>query len=295
MDKNSQNFGIALTLLGGIFWGFSGACGQYLFERKGISAEYLTSLRLLLSGVIMLVILYVKSGKFIFSIFSSKKNIYDLLFYALFGIMACQYTYFVTIELSNAAIATILQYLAPVLVLFVLCIEEKRFPYKKESISVFCAIFGVFLLATHGNFASLVIPVKTLIIGIISACTIVIYTLSPRRLMRSYPVTLILAWAMVIGGIVLSLYAKPWQLKGISDFSGFLALCGVVVFGTIFAFSLYMQGVKILGGGKASVISAIEPVSAALFATFWLGSEFVFIDIVGFALIISAIILLRKG
>lgn len=295
MDKNSQNFGIALTLLGGIFWGFSGACGQYLFERKGISAEYLTSLRLLLSGVIMLVILYTKSGKFVFSIFKQRRNITDLLFYALFGIMACQYTYFVTIELSNAAIATILQYLAPVLVLFVLCIEEKRFPYKKESISVFCAILGVFLLATHGNFTSLVIPVKTLIIGIISACTIVIYTLSPRRLMRSYPVTLILAWAMVIGGIILSLYAKPWQLKDISDFSGFLALCGVVVFGTIFAFSLYMQGVKILGGGKASVISAIEPVSAALFAAFWLGSEFVFIDIVGFTLIITAIILLRKG
>ncbi|MDO5045630.1 DMT family transporter [Campylobacter sp.] len=295
MDKNSQNFGILLTLLGGIFWGFSGACGQYLFEQKGINAEYLTSLRLLISGVIMLAILYIKSGKFIFSIFSTKRNIGDLIFYSFFGITLCQYTYFVTIELSNAAIATILQYLAPVFVLFVLCMEERRFPFKKEGLSVFFAIFGVFLLATHGNLTTLIIPLKTLMIGIISAWAIVIYTLSPRRLMRSFPVTLILAWSMLIGGTLLSLYTKPWELEGVSDFSGFLAVCGVVVFGTIFAFSLYMQGVKILGGGKASVISAVEPISAALFAAFWLGSKFVFIDIVGFFLIITAIIILRKS
>jgi len=37
-----------------------------------------------------------------------------------------------------------------------------------------------------------------------------------------------------------------------------------------------------------------EPVSAAAFAYFWLGTEFVFLDFAGFALIISCIFLLAK-
>lgn len=294
MDKKNQNLGFVLTLLSGIFWGFSGACGQYLFEHKAISPEYLTSLRLLLSGVPMLAILYLKSGKFIFRIFASKRDAIELVMYLIFGITVCQYTYFVTIELSNAAIATILQYIAPVFILLIVCFERRRFPFCKEIVTITLAALGVFLLATHGDFATLVIAPKTLIIGLISAWTIVVYTLLPRRLMTRFPVALILAWALVIGGVTLSLFVKPWQESGISDFSGLLALGGVVIFGTILAFSFYMQGVRILGGDRASIIASIEPISAAAFAYFWLGSEFVLIDIIGFALIIAAILILRK-
>ena len=39
--------GIIITLLGGIFWGLSGACGQYLFEYKNVIANWLVPLRLL--------------------------------------------------------------------------------------------------------------------------------------------------------------------------------------------------------------------------------------------------------
>ena len=99
---------------------------------------------------------------------------------------------------------------------------------------------------------------------------------------------------MIIGGGVLALYTRVWQLGGVSDADGFAALAAVVILGTICAFSFYMTGLKVIGASRASMIACIEPVSAAAFAYFWLGTEFAFLDFAGFTLIISCIFLLAR-
>ena len=43
--------GIICTLLGGICWGFSGACGQTLVNRPGIISEQITAVRMIFSGI----------------------------------------------------------------------------------------------------------------------------------------------------------------------------------------------------------------------------------------------------
>ena len=39
-----------MALVGGTCWGFSGCCGQYLFEQKGIEAPWLVAVRLFFCG-----------------------------------------------------------------------------------------------------------------------------------------------------------------------------------------------------------------------------------------------------
>ena len=39
MQRREQLRGIALTIIGGIFWGLAGVCGQYLFEERGLTAK----------------------------------------------------------------------------------------------------------------------------------------------------------------------------------------------------------------------------------------------------------------
>ena len=99
---------------------------------------------------------------------------------------------------------------------------------------------------------------------------------------------------MTLGGVVLGLFTRCWLLPGVGVPSGIAAFFGVVFFGTILAFSFYMVGVNLIGPSKASLIAAIEPVSSAFFAHFWLGIEFVVLDCVGLVLIISCIFLLAK-
>lgn len=55
-----------------------------------------------------------------------------------------------------------------------------------------------------------------------------------------------------------------------------------------------MSGVKIIGPARASVIAAIEPVSAAMFAYLWLQTPLVLADAAGIALILSCLLLLSR-
>ena len=62
--------------------------------------------------------------------------------------------------------------------------------------------------------------------------------------------------------------------------------------GSIGGFSLYMHGVKLIGPARASLYSCVEPIAATLLSAFWLKVPFAAIDLVGFAAIIGAIMIL---
>ena len=295
MKTQSIIFGIFITLLGGIFWGFSGVCGQYLFEVKGVSANWLVPYRLFCAGCVLLFYCAFRlRDKRFFAPLKDKRLYPQFLAFSLLGLMLTQYFYFYSIELSNAAISTVLQYTAPAMILVIACVSEKRLPKIIEFVALVLAMLGVMILATHGDLGTLVISQKALIFALLSAVCVCFYNFAPKKLNQKYPVVLNLGWGLVLGGVILGLFLQVWNLKGISDFSGFLALMGVVFFGTVFAFSFYLFGVKIIGAPKASIVASIEPVSAAFFAHFWLKTQFVFLDFVGFVLIISCIFLLAK-
>lgn len=289
--KNQHLLGVTLALLGGVFWGFSGASSQFLFEQKSLSPEWLVSIRLLAAGIMLFVLVWFYKGIRIFDVFKDKNSFIMLLVYAIFGLFLCQYTYFVAIDLSNAAIATVLQYTAPAFIMLLVSFKERKVPKFIEITALFSAMSGVFLLATHGDF-SLNLPLNALLIGLLSAICVVIYSISPIKLNKSYGTATILSLGLIIGGIFSAIFTKFWQLGGVSDIPGILAVISVVFFGTILAFGFYMLGLNLIGPTKASLIASIEPVSAAVFANLWLKVEFVFMDFVGFFLILFCTALL---
>ena len=64
MEKQkTKKSGILLTIAGGICWGISGCFGQYMFQEKGVTAEWLVSIRLLSAGILLLLIGYIHQGK----------------------------------------------------------------------------------------------------------------------------------------------------------------------------------------------------------------------------------------
>lgn len=291
---NAKFFGIFITFLGGVFWGFSGVCGQYLFEYKSISANWLVPYRLLCAGVILVLYYAFTKPKILFLPLKDTKNLPNLLIYAILGLMMTQYSYFYSIQLSNAAVATVIQYSAPAMILAIACFLDKRLPSVIELIALILAMLGVVVIATHGHLDTLVISKKALAFCLLSAACVCVYNFVPKKLNQKYPVGLVLGWGLIIGGVVLAVFTNVWKLQGVYDLSGYLAVLGVITLGTVFAFSFYMLGVKLIGASRASLIAAIEPASAAFFAHFWLGTKFAFLDFVGFVLIMSCIILLAK-
>ena len=49
MDKKTSRYltiGTLLTLAGGVCWAFSGACGQFLMQQRGVNAGWLVTVML---------------------------------------------------------------------------------------------------------------------------------------------------------------------------------------------------------------------------------------------------------
>mgnify|MGYP001022329635 FL=1 len=287
--KKNDNTGMLSTFVGGTLWGINGVMGNYLFLNKNVTTPWLIPYRLILAGFLLLSYLYYKKGSKIFDILKNLKDLLQIVLFGFIGMLGTQYTYFSAIQFSNAAIATVLTYFGPTLVLIYMCLREKRKPLKYEIVSICLSSFGVFLLATHGDITSLQISFKALVWGILSALSVVFYTVQPESLLKKYGASIVVAWGMMIGGIFIAFVTKPWNISVTFDFITFLVLMLIIVFGTIIAFILYLTGVNIIGPTKASIIACIEPVAATICAILFLGVTFDFLDVIGFLCIISTI------
>lgn len=150
-EKNRQALGIIMTLTGAVFWGLCGSCGQFLFQYKEVTSDWLVPIRLTGAGALILLLLFIKDRENVFAMWREARGRRDILIFALIGMMLCQYGYFTTIQYSNAGTATVLQYTGPAMILVYLCIRNRRRPKIYEVVALFCSMFGTFILATHGN------------------------------------------------------------------------------------------------------------------------------------------------
>lgn len=284
MDKNKIK-GILLTTIGAACWGLSGSVGQYLFDVQMMDSRWLVPIRLGLSGVLILLYSLIKYPNSVFLPWKSKEKAITMLIYGLAGVSACQFLYFLTIELSTAAIGTIMQDLAPIFILGYTCITTKRFPKFLEILSIIMALLGVFFLTSHGNITTMTVPSLALITGVLSAVCVMIYNVLAPKLTNDIPVIVAQGWSFLLGGICIGIIFRTWTIHYIPNLYGILGIIFVIVVGNLCAFTLYISGVKLIGPSKAILYSFAEPLTAAVISTLVLGSAFTAFDALGFAMI----------
>lgn len=113
--------GVIFTLAGGCLWGLSGSCGQYLFTNYQVNSSWLTVVRMLVAGVSLVLFALLRQRDKAIGIWKVKGDAVQQVVFALGGLMFCQYAYLTAISYSNAATATVLQYLGPVLIMLLVC------------------------------------------------------------------------------------------------------------------------------------------------------------------------------
>ncbi|WP_310551580.1 DMT family transporter [Paenibacillus glufosinatiresistens] len=292
--QDSKKVGRLFAILGGACWALSGVCGQYLFQYQQLTSEWLVSVRLLSAGALLLILLILK-GQPVLAVWKERNNRIDMLIFATLGTALCQYSYFSSVATSNAATATFISYTSPIFIILYTLIGTKRRPAKLEMIAVGLILAGIFVVATHGNIHSLSISRESLIWGLVSAASFGIYSTQPQRLMNKMGTLVVSAWGMLIGGAVLFLIFRPWHSSGIHSTQAYLAMGAIIFIGTLLSYTLYLEGVKRIGATQGSLLSSVEPVIATVLSAVWLHETFEIIDLVGFGLILSTVIVLAKA
>lgn len=292
MDERKR--GLLMVSLGASMWGGSGVAGQYLLQDCGFSTEWLVVSRMLLAGVILLLIDTCIYKESILHIWQDKKDALEVLLFAVFGMLAVQYTYFACIKAGNAATATVLQYLMPVFIVGYTALRVCRFPRYQEILCVGMAVGGTFLLVTHGSLDTLSISPQALFWGLAAAVAAAFYTMQPKRLIRKWRPTLVVGWGMLLGGTALSFLCPPWNFVGIWHPLAGLIYAYIIIFGTVVAFGCYLGSIKYIQPAEASILGSLEPLSAIVFSLLFLDASFGLMDLLGTALILGTVFLLAR-
>lgn len=291
-DMKKEVKGAILTILGGTCWGISGSVGQYLFNYEGMVSRWLVPIRLGLAGILILIYYFFKDRELMMKPWKTKRDILELIVYGLLGVSFCQLLYFLTIQLSSASIATILQEVSPIFVLMATCLIEKRRPKGFEIGAIILAILGIVLITTHGNLDSISVSFLAILAGVGSAFCVMIYNVVPRNLLKKYPVLLLQGWAFLLGGIFFSVVFQPWTISYVPSLSGILGILFVVIIGNILAFTLYLSGVRYVGANKGVLYGFAEPVTAAIISCAAFHTSFNFVDLIGFVCVFGMLVMI---
>lgn len=294
METTREVKGILLASVSATFWGVSGAIAQTLFDTTDINSIWLTGIRMLGAGIGLLLISLVTKVD-LWSIWRHPGDLLQIAGYTLLGLMPVQFTYFLAVEASNAATATILQFMGPVFIAIWLVVAHQQWPTRSEGIAIVLAVIGSFLLVTHGNPATLVISVWALIWGLLSGVTSATNTLMPTKLLTKYSTMTVNTWSMLLGGLLFNIVQPFWRIHIPLTLGNISKLSFVVIFGTLLAFLFFLESLKYIRPTVVSLLDAFEPLSATVIAVVLLGVSFEWLDILGSLLIISTVFILAIG
>lgn len=290
-EHRKTAIGVASTLAGGIFWGFSGTCASFLFDNYAIDTLWLMCVRQLLSGLFFLIpILMFERDRFK-ALWTSRRDLPVFLAFAMLGVLLNQFGYLMAVRLMNAGTATVLQCLQLILIMVYSCVTSRRAPRRRELAGVALALSGTFLIATGGDPSTLAIPAEGLAIGLIAAVGAACMSIIPASLLPKYGSATVTGSGMLVAGAVSSVFIRPWESAPVLDAMGIGAFLVLAFVGSFLAYMLYMQGVRDVGSLRASLIGTVEPVSATVTSALFLGTVFAGTDIAGFALIIGMVFL----
>jgi len=275
------------TLVGASLWGISGTAAQALFQIYKFPVVGLLTIRMLVSGAVLLIVLRPPKPT---------RPILPLILLSIFGYAGSQFFYLAAIQFSNAATATLLQFLFLPMVAGYEAVTKSLSWSRRWTLTLLLAATGTLLLVVGSTFNILVTPIG-LATGLSAAVAAAYYTLGSRHYVRTLGSWWITCWGFLIGGLV----TLPFGLVSIRDYSWpsdpnnlleiSLLVSFVIVFGTVLAFGLYVSGLQHLSATETGVASSAEPIMSAIAAYVFLGLVLTPTQYFGGALMISAVML----
>ncbi|ERL26692.1 MULTISPECIES: DMT family transporter [unclassified Leptotrichia] len=294
MQTQKKLHGMLLASLASSLWAISGISGEILFKKFNFSSDWLVSTRTLISGILLFLIVIFIEKKSVLRPLKNKRDCAGIILFGTAGMYLVQYTYFKTIELSNVSFATILQFTAPFFIFIYESIKNKKIPAVSTIILLFMTILGVVFIATKGNFSNLLISLEALLLGVISAIMIAFYSTYPKKLLKKYGSITVVGWGMIIGSIISNVIHPIWKIEGNVNAKSMIQVIIVVILGTSIAYLIYIASLNYISSSLAGILTAFEPVLAAILSVAIFGLKFSFIEIVGFILVFVSIFILEK-
>ncbi len=286
--------GIGLALLGSILWGVSGTAAQVLFADH-VDPAWLVAVRMTLAGLMLLGATCAKEGAAkAFAPWRERYSAVRMMVFGLAGLLGVQYTYFAAIHAGNAATATVLQYMAPIVIVAYASARARRFPSLAQMSCLFLAMAGCGLLVTDGHMGRLAVSGWCVVWGLLSAVAVAVYSIFPIPLIARFGPMSVTAWGMLVGGTAMDLFTFPRHEMPHLTFGAWYLVAFVVVFGTLVPFYLYLASLRDITPADASMVASGEPLAATVLAVSVLHQPLGWAGMLGIVCVLGTVTLLAR-
>ena len=291
-DKSKQRrLGLLQIATSGFSFGFLGVFGKLAF-RTGLSVGELLSFRFLVATLML------GSGLAVFAkskLSISKNQLFVCAGLGIFGYAVFSSFYFAAIKGVSVAMASLLLYTYPVLVALGAHFVFKQRLTKAQLFALPVALTGLLILLGRGLSAgdSRFIPI---LCGLAAAFCYSSYILVSSRYQKTIDPLTSGFYVMLFATVGLFAFHHP-DVTRVFVFTTeqVLVIAGIAFVCTVTPLVLFLSGLQKLGNTEASLLSTIEPVTAAVFGSLLLGEALQLNELVGGAIVLVALAITILG
>jgi drug/metabolite transporter, DME family len=215
----------------------------------------------------------------------------------MLGVAVSNYFYYVAIQRTSVAIAIILQYTAPVWVLFYVVARRQQKLSLQKVAAVAVAIAGIALtigIVGGKSTAPLRIDSYGLIAALLASFSFAFYNVGGHRILARHDRWRVLVWTLASASVFWLIVNPPWKVAAAhytpAQWAFLFIFSMISVMGS---FSLYFLGLQHLEPTRAIIASCLEPVFSILLAAALLGEGVKPIQTLGIVLVLSAIVIVQ--
>ncbi len=290
-------FGLLLALLTAAAFGTSGAFARSLIDAGWSPATAVTA-RVSVAALVLLVpSIVVLRGRW----GVLRRNLRMIAFYGLVAVAACQVAYFNAVQHLSVGVALLLEYMGIVLVVGWLWVRHRQRPRTLTVGGTVVSILGLALVLDLAGDAT--VDLVGVLWGLIAAVGLAVFFVMSAKSDPELPPLVMAGGGMAIGAVALLALGAVGVLPVAANtndvvFAGhdvpwWVPVAGLSLIAAVFAYVVGIIAARALGSKLASFVGLTEVLFAVLFAWLLLGQLPTMIQLVGGALIVAGVAMVR--
>ncbi len=301
-DTRDQLRGFLYIGAATFFWGLSATLGRAAFTGRllpglgirDINPVILSQCRTGFSFLAIAVWLIWRRG--ISALLVPRQDLAKLALLGLAGLAVSNYFYYLAIQRTNVATAIIVQYTAPVWVLLYMVARGAERLTASKMGSVLLAITGIALVIGIFRRGGIQMDVIGVGAALVASFSFAYYNVAGHYLLERYDRWMVILYATLAASLFWIIINPPNKIIA-AHYSGgaWLFLAVFSFLSMLLPFTLYFAGLKLLVPTKAIIASCLEPVFAILIAAIALKEAVGFVQAIGIAMVLGAIVMAQKS
>ncbi|MBU3175012.1 DMT family transporter [Clostridium estertheticum] len=260
-----------------------------LSYRGGANTYSTLFLRFLFAAIMLFYYLKTKG----ISMKLTKKQSILILIIGVFGFTLTTSSLYMSYNYIGIGMASMIFYIYPSIVTILAYMFYKEKIYSRKIISLIISLMGIYILIDK---ASVSFNIKGIILALIAAVLYSLYVLGASnkefKNINSYVLTFYISCASATVMFIAAMSTNNFSIH--ITFYALVAILLIAFISTVVALMAFLEGVRLIGPSKASILSTIEPIVSLILGIIILGEPISSRIIIGSIMIVLSVVILTK-